>query len=732
MAIRQRKNLALAAFMMIFLVSITGALNVSVSSDAAEAMLPTDPESIARYEDYLAHFPSDSGALVVFIDLLCSEDGWDLIKRLEASFDQHPMVDRTISLASRSARYVYDHEDLIDVSIFSEIPFESADQRCKKATEYSPFKQVLVSEDARATALFVVAIRDVDATTLSEALIETSAPFAIEAEKMGGKIILTGEPIMSAELSRVIAKDSVFVAVILLIVMFLTFFITRSWTTTWVSLCLNTFVVTSVYGFMGWFSIQQTPVTSLVLFLLVPLTSAFVIHAHGYVSRSSEDGFVPRESVAAFLMAGLTTGIGFACTGLTSAADVRSLALVGAVGIGAGTAGIFLFVFPILSRKRNKHFAFDFRLPRWVIVEPAIGIAILAILVVHIAFGLSMLKLDYGPSDYLPMSNPVRADFERAGEWFGRMTVPLVIRARDIETPEPWVALKPLIDELYDAYPNGFQASWFYDHLSEVTQAFTRDNAGRALLFPTDEATFKQLILWFDPDDLEIYMDEQRRQYAVLLQLPFIGSADYYGLKRRVDRYLGEHEIDGHIVGRVSSFFETGHRVGRDNLKGLGIGGALVFLLLLGLFRSATLALIGICINAIPVLASLALLGLTNVPIDMGSSLVAAMAFGIVIDDSTHLLVRFQQLQKTGYDPGTAVLRAVGELIAPIVTTTAIICAGFSVLYLTEMRPFHDFASVILMTMVTALIADLVILPALIRRFVRDPLSDIRGVPTQR
>ena len=146
-------------------------------------------------------------------------------------------------------------------------------------------------------------------------------------------------------------------------------------------------------------------------------------------------------------------------------------------------------------------------------------------------------------------------------------------------------------------------------------------------------------------------------------------------------------------------------------------------LFLLLLFKSITLATIGLIVNAIPVLASLAALGIANVPIDLGSSIVTAIAFGIVVDDSTHLIVRIRRLQKAGYDPSTATIRAIRELIAPIVTTTTMTCIGFTVLFAAELQSFHDFATTILIAMSTALIADLVILPTLVRTFVKDSLQ---------
>lgn len=727
-----RRRIGLVLFAVLFVLAALGATQVTISNDAAEAMLPQDPESRARYAEFLERFPSDNGALLVFIDLLCSDAGWQLMLDVEDSLDGHPMIDRTIGLASRSSRYIVESDDLVDLSRFREAEFDSAQQRCEAAQNYQPFKRLLVSADGTASAVFLISEGNLDATTFSAALTEVMAPFQQRARELGGQLVVTGEPIMSAELSRVVGSDSIFIGVLLILMLVLVFAITRSWITTAANLGLTLFVLACAYGFMGWAGLSLTPATSLVVFLLVPLSTAFVVHAHGYAVRNAPLNGTPVEARLPFAMAGATTAVGFACTALTPAPDVQALALMGVVGIAAGTFGIFAFVFPLLCRIEQPGFRSAEGVPRWTVVNPFVGFALLALLMIQTGVGLSRLEIEYTPSDYLPLSNPVRADFETVGKHFGRMNMPLVIYADSVETPEPWLALKPLIDGLYEKYDGRFQASWFYDHLSEVTMALTAPEAGEvggagddgepALVFPDSSDLFAQLLLWFDPEDLEVFMDDERSRYVVLLQLPYLGSGDYYEMKNLVDDYLDENDLEGGFVGRVSSFFETGHRIGGDNLKGLAVGAIVVFFLLLLLFRSWAMATIGIFINAVPVLASLAFLGVMGVTIDMGSSMVTAMAFGIVLDDSTHLLVRIQQLMKAGYDAGTASVRATRELIAPILTTTLVVCAGFMVLFAAEMVPFTDFATVILMTMLTALVADVVILPALVRVLLQDRL----------
>ena len=714
---RQRRY-ALLAFVLLFLLAAFGATRLKVTEDASEAMLPTDPATVARYADYLKHFPSDQGALVVFENLLCSDAGWQLIRKAEKAFRKEPSIDRTLSLASPSSRFVVGTGDTVDLSRFADVEFESGQARCDAAAAYVPYRNVLVSADGKAAALFLIAKGDKNANEFSDILANIYAPLAAEATALGGRMIITGEAIISAELSRVVAEDSTLVGGLLVAMLILVYIVTRSVLTTAIALGLCAFVVVFSYGFMGWLGMALTPATSLSIFLLVPLSGTFVIHAHGYASRQSTPQLIPEEARMSFLVAGLTTAVGFACTGMTPAPDIQALAVMGVAGISAATLGVFIFVFPTMFGAKNLKFAVAFGVPRWPLINPLTGLGLLAFFVLVIGWGLSRLEIDYGPTDYLPMSNPYRADYEVAGQWFGRMNLPLMVSADNVENPEIWLKLKPLVDQLYEKYPTGFQATWFFDHIAELNRAVS----GKAE-FPEDPDALAQLLLWFDPEDLELYMDEDRQRLLINLQIPYVGSADYYHMKALIYDYLEEHEIDGHFVGRVSSFFETGHRIGSDNLKGLAVSAALIFGLLLLIFRSISFAVIGIIVNAIPVLAGLALLGAAGVTVDMGSSVVAAMAFGIVLDDTTHLLVRLQQLQRSGYDPATAVMRSVRELIAPIMTTTLVIMLGFCVLFAAQMQPFHDFAMLMITTMFIALLADVILLPSLVRQFVKDPLS---------
>ena len=135
------------------------------------------------------------------------------------------------------------------------------------------------------------------------------------------------------------------------------------------------------------------------------------------------------------------------------------------------------------------------------------------------------------------------------------------------------------------------------------------------------------------------------------------------------------------------------------------------------LFRSLSLAFLGIFANVLPVFGALSFLGLTGIPLDFGTSIVTAIALGLVLDDTGHLLARYYTYKADGLESSVAAERTVSELWRPVVTTTLTTIVGFSVMNMADLVPFHTFSRLLGATMLFALVCDLLILPAMLRHF---------------
>ena len=145
---------------------------------------------------------------------------------------------------------------------------------------------------------------------------------------------------------------------------------------------------------------------------------------------------------------------------------------------------------------------------------------------------------------------------------------------------------------------------------------------------------------------------------------------------------------------------------------GAVIAGVGVMLLLL--FRSLTLAVLGVVPNLLAAGAVLGMMGLAGIPLDLMTITVAAITIGIAVDNAIHYIYRFrEELARCGdYTETLYVCHA--NIGKAVFYTSATIVFGFSILVLSNFLPTIHFGLLTGAAMSIALLAALTLLPKLI------------------
>ena len=142
----------------------------------------------------------------------------------------------------------------------------------------------------------------------------------------------------------------------------------------------------------------------------------------------------------------------------------------------------------------------------------------------------------------------------------------------------------------------------------------------------------------------------------------------------------------------------------------LGIG--LMFLIL---FRSVTLAIIGIVPNALAAAFVRGLMGLAGIPLDMMTITIAAITIGIAVDNAIHYIYRFREelpLANGDYEQTLETCHA--NIGRAVLYTSITVIFGFSILVFSNFVPTIYFGLLTAAAMFAALIAALTLLPKLI------------------
>jgi len=227
-----------------------------------------------------------------------------------------------------------------------------------------------------------------------------------------------------------------------------------------------------------------------------------------------------------------------------------------------------------------------------------------------------------------------------------------------------------------------------------------------------------------DAGDLKNFITPDRRNGRILVTIRDVGSAQSMvfieeleaefdeifaaadGVEYRLtgDAYVATMAMDGFI---------------RDLFTSL-LGASVAIFLVLGLlFRSLRIGLISILPNLTPLLVTLGYMSLRGYTMNAGNVIVFAISLGIAVDDTIHFLARFREELARGATVRDAVHRTGLGSGRAIVLTSVLIVLGLSILYQSNFVPTRRFAELTSITMIAALLGDLLLLPACLVLFTK-------------
>jgi hypothetical protein len=140
----------------------------------------------------------------------------------------------------------------------------------------------------------------------------------------------------------------------------------------------------------------------------------------------------------------------------------------------------------------------------------------------------------------------------------------------------------------------------------------------------------------------------------------------------------------------------------------------IIFALMFIVFRSFKIAFLSLIPNFFPVIGFFGILGFFDLPLNIGTSIIAVISLGIVVDDTIHFFVRFNENMKELQDQKEAIRQTIKDEIRPITITSFALALGLSITVLSEFVPVIALGTLTALVIILALIADLVLTPKLL------------------
>ena len=136
------------------------------------------------------------------------------------------------------------------------------------------------------------------------------------------------------------------------------------------------------------------------------------------------------------------------------------------------------------------------------------------------------------------------------------------------------------------------------------------------------------------------------------------------------------------------------------------------------MFRSWVAGLINVIPISLVMVFSFGLLGLLNIPLEVGKSLTASMVIGIGIDYTIHFLNKYRVKVRDGLtDPANITAATMATSGKAIFFNAVVVIGGFLVFLTSSFRPNFYLGAMLSLNMGACLLVSMTVLPAILNRF---------------
>lgn len=493
-----------------------------------------------------------------------------------------------------------------------------------------------------------------------------------------------------------------------------------------VVLQIGSTVVTGVcIGLYGAFELPYNMVSTMIPSLMMAITISFFIHL---LNHSEEDDFNSYDEAAKkvfkpTMYSGITTSIGLFALAASPIPPIRYIGLVG--GVGVITSVLFiLFVSPILLRTfkvklKKKSFndmlmrKLDFLISTVLNAPRKTAVFMLATLSIFGFFG-TYVESESSLYEFFPKDHALN----RGNNLFKKHFVGTTPIDISLKVEEGSLLNADRMREILN-----MQAE--LEKLEDVTKVYSFANVLRTFhkkfsLSSFDAASsemLEQYLFIYDGQDLYDFMDRDATLGRVNLSLTENRANLIEKQIEKVEEIIKNTNLKGLKVALAGSgklFSDQENLLIGGFTQGFVLSFGLVSLCLVLLFKSLGSGMLMMVPNLSPIIMSFGFMGIFNIWLDFGTAMISSLTLGIAVDDTIHM---FHSMKKNieihGVNDG--IRMAYRESGTSITMTTFILCTQFMLLMFSDFLPLKNFGFITSIGLFSALIFDLILLPALMK-----------------
>jgi hypothetical protein len=513
-----------------------------------------------------------------------------------------------------------------------------------------------------------------------------------------------------------------------------------------------TFSELTTIGLSAWLGISASMMILIVVFLILTLGVASTVHIlSGFkifmLEGANKDDALKiayTKSGISIILAALTTMGGLSALVLMPLVPIRNFGITATMGIFIALI-LTLFLLPILlsfwapyktgsDLKHNPVEKVFQNILRWinkVVINRPIPIMIIFLVVSVIGLsGFNRIKIDTSFSEMARDGYGISETFDIIDKFFGgASSVEFMIDSGETEGVRNVPVLNAIdrftsriLKERPDFVPRAFS---LVNAVKDSHRLLTDGNESNYKIPDTNEKLGQVLVMYdsADPESRRMMVDDDWRIARISLQVYTKSSYEYQGFMKDINTWIVEYfdplkkefpELKVTITGGIPLMMNVVDYISWSQVRSFALALIIVSMILFLTYGSVRFGILAIIPNLVPMTVIIGLAGWLDLELDTDTLIVMPLAIGIVVDDTIHFLTHYRAELARGATAQEAIAVSLKEVGQAMMFTSFILAGGFLVFLASVYIPFNKFGILSGGAIISALLADLFLLPSLL------------------
>jgi len=565
-------------------------------------------------------------------------------------------------------------------------------------------------------------------------------------------IYIAGSPIVTKNLQASLISDmSTFILYVIITIAFLLMVMFKRLSGIILPLLIVVLTLLSTVGSMALVGAPITAMTQILPSLLLAVGVGASVHLLAMFYKKYDEvkdkksamSYALGHSGLAIFMTSLTTAASLAAFSFSDIAPVANLGIFAALGVSYQLILTLVFLpaliglLPIKAKQHSvdeKPMLLDRLVHNLGVISftyPKTIVSIGALIIVA-AFALaSTMQFSHNPLHWFAADNEVRINTETIDkELNGSITIEVVLdtqKENGVYEPRFLNAIEEVTEEIYTFKGENYfigKIISINDVIKEINKALN-ENRQSEYRIPQDKDLIAQEFLLFEnsgSDDLEDIVDSQFSKTRLSIKAPWVDSVEYVELMDELEMLLNDafkETASVSITGTIPILSDTITKSIRSSIESYIIAFAVIVILMIILLGSFKLGLLSMFPNLTPIMIGVALMVVLDLPLDMFTILIGAIAIGMVVDDTIHFMHNFRRYYSQTNDVDEAILLTINSTGRAIFITSIVLSSGFFVFMFASMTNLYNFGLITGVVVLTAMAADLILVGAMMKLIIK-------------